>query len=765
MANELSARTSCLRQRAIDSYSPRRAAERAEIYDRVYAETDGQPQVLRAARCLAAFLRQREIVISPEDLLAGHTQFYDYAYPAALGGWEAFLRERDVPPEPGSNLFGPPPYPPVGPRTTRYAYERAVGSAYEARPAAEAEVLEQFCRGVRIGLFFSWPGGHAIAGYDRLLEHGLGAYAAAAREHLAEAEGPARDFAEASLITCEAASDLSLRYAGAAAAAGDREGHARLARIAEACRWVAHNPPRTFFEAIQLLWLAHEVITCEQESGSMSLGRLDEYLSPFYARDLAEGTLTCAEAAELVEALWLKFAHLRRGFQNVTLGGPRGAGSGQADELAVLCLRASRNLRMDQPLLSLRWTPAISPALWDEAEALIREGTGFPALFNDAVAVAAKKRIGIAPGDAANYGIVGCVELSVPGKEFAHTEGLRVNWAKVLELVLHEGVCQITGETLALSAPHELGDVTSFEEFCGWYRAELEHFTRLGMRALNVIDGEWPSRLPYPFLSSLMVGCLDSGSDVTAGGTCYNLSSVNGMGMADVVDSLMAIKRRVFEARRATLADLAMAASGGLQSGPSTGRLGREPLYGNDEAEPDKLMAELTQAFCDCIEGNANPRGGRFQVGLYSVDNHARKGKLTGALPSGRSAGVALANALSPCQGADMAGPTALMLSATRVDHSRLGNGMVLDLKFHPAFFADEGLRRAFYGLVKTYFQLGGLEVQFNVISRDTLLCAQRTPQEYRNLLVRVSGFSAYFVDLDRVCQDEIISRTELAAI
>jgi len=209
LANELSARTSCLRQRAIDSYSPRRAAERAEIYDRVYAETDGQPQVLRAARCLAAFLRQREIVISPEDLLAGHTQFYDYAYPAALGGWEAFLRERDVPPEPGSNLFGPPPYPPVGPRTTRYAYERAVGSAYEARPAAEAEVLEQFCRGVRIGLFFSWPGGHAIAGYDRLLEHGLGAYAAAAREHLAEAEGPARDFAEASLITCEAASDLS----------------------------------------------------------------------------------------------------------------------------------------------------------------------------------------------------------------------------------------------------------------------------------------------------------------------------------------------------------------------------------------------------------------------------------------------------------------------------------------------------------------------------------------------------------------------------
>ena len=292
------------------------------------------------------------------------------------------------------------------------------------------------------------------------------------------------------------------------------------------------------------------------------------------------------------------------------------------------------------------------------------------------------------------------------------------------------------------------------------------------MRGLNLLDAAWPSLLPVPFESLLMAGCLESGLDVTAGGTLYNLSSVNALGMADVADSLVAIDRLVFRERCVTLPDLAQAVrsdyagAGSLAAWAAAG-----PHYGNDIDEPDQIITLLAEDFCRQVDrgrdkrGYRNPRGGRFQSGMYSVHQHALRGELTGALPSGRRAGLALANALSPCQGRDTTGPTALMLSATKLDHTRLGNGMVLDLKFHPSFFEDESRRQAFGALVESYFDMGGMEIQFNVISRETLLAAQRSPQDYRDLLVRVSGFSAYFIDLEPVLQDEIIARTEHAAL
>ena len=263
-----------------------------------------------------------------------------------------------------------------------------------------------------------------------------------------------------------------------------------------------------------------------------------------------------------------------------------------------------------------------------------------------------------------------------------------------------------------------------------------------------------------------MAGCLESGLDVTAGGTLYNLSSVNAMGMADVADSLVAIDRLVFRERCVTLPELAQAVrsdyagAGSLAAWASAG-----PHYGNDIDEPDQIVTLLAEDFCRQVDGYRNPRGGRFQSGMYSVHHHASRGEMTGALPSGRRAGLALANALSPCQGRDTTGPTALILSATKLDHTMLGNGMVLDLKFHPSFFEDASRRQAFHALVESYFDMGGMEIQFNVISRETLLAAQRSPQDYRDLLVRVSGFSAYFIDLEPVLQDEIIARTEHAAL
>jgi pyruvate formate-lyase/glycerol dehydratase family glycyl radical enzyme len=755
-----------LKQIAENSQRSSLAAQRAEAYTRVLSETQGQPQAFRAARCLAAFLEEKDLVLNPDDLLAGHTQFFDYAYPAALGGWTAFLREKDGPTALESGISRTPDYPQVTRADTPFVYANGDGAP---RSSEEAWTLEQFCKGVRMGLYGSWPGGHAIAGYDRLLAQGLGGLQDGAAKRLAVG-GPGTAAAQAALITCRAATDYILRYAvrawNLAESSRSREARQCLERIAATCAWVATRPPRTFFEAVQLLWLGHEIITCEQESGSMSLGRLDQYLYPYYLADLNAGRTTRGEAEQIIQALWCKFAHLRRGFQNVTLGGPGPDGRYAANDLSYLCLAATGKLQMDQPALSVRWRADMPQPFWDEMQSLIRTGLGFPALFNDSVAESALERVGIAEADAANYAIVGCVELSIPGREFAHTEGLRINWAKVLELMLHGGTCPVTGETLTLAQPHRLWDLPSFDDFYAWYRVELAHFTDLGLAAFNAIDHDWPRQLPYPFLSALMDGCLASGRDVTDGGTLYNLSSVNGMGMADVVDSLVAIKRLVYQDAQVSLADLVTALRSDFAGAAMLrAQLRAAPHYGNDEDEPDALLAELVGDFCRQVDGYRNPRGGRWQSGLYTVENHARKGKLTGALPSGRSARAALANALSPCQGADTAGPTAVIRSATKIDQARLGNGMVLDLKFHPAFFDDGDRRQAFQALVKTYFQLGGLEIQFNVIARETLLAAQRAPMEHRNLLVRVSGFSAYFVDLDRVCQDEIIARTEQAAV
>ena len=768
-----------LKRHAQDSFRPERAAQRAAIYTRVYRETEGQPPVLRAAQALAAFLAEKELVVHPDDLFAGHIQRFDYAYPLTLGAWEPFLRNSKGPQTDTRPVQPTSAYPPVGVDTTPFVYTRPDGTP---RGPDETAALDAFCRGIRSGLYASWPGGHLIPGFDRLLTLGFGGLAAAARARLV-AGGEGQDFAQASLIVCEAATTYIRRYACRAAemadAAARPDERRRLARIADACRHVAAEPPRSFFEAVQLLWLGQEINICEHESGSLSLGRLDQYLYPWYRRDVDAGALGQAEAAELIEALWCKFGHLRRSFQNVTLGGRAPDGAYAANDLSYLCLRATRRLRMDQPLLSVRWSPEMPAEFWDDVLATVETGTGFPALFNDEIAIAALGRAGVAAGDAENYGLVGCVELSVPGQEYAQTEALRVNWAKVLELMLNDGCCTITGERLPLAQPRHLAEIETYADFLTWYRAELAHFLDLGMRGLNLMDAAWPSLLPAPFESSLMAGCLESGRDVTAGGTQYNLSSVNALGMADVADSLVAIDRLVFRERCVTLPDLAQAMRSDFAGAESlAARASAGPHYGNDVDEPDQLVALLAEDFCHQVDGGRdrhgggrdkrgyrNPRGGRFQSGMYSVDQHALRGKLTGALPSGRRAGRALANALSPCQGRDTTGPTALILSTTKLDHTMMGNGMVLDLKFHPSFFEDETRCLAFHALVESYFDMGGMEIQFNVISRETLLAAQRSPQDYRDLLVRVSGFSAYFIDLEPVLQDEIIARTEHAAL
>jgi formate C-acetyltransferase len=398
---------------------------------------------------------------------------------------------------------------------------------------------------------------------------------------------------------------------------------------------------------------------------------------------------------------------------------------------------------------------------WEEVVELISTGLGFPAFFNDEVVYRAKIYAGVEPKDVWQYGIVGCVEPSIGGLEYSNTEQMRVNWAIILGMML-----DADDYTLSLHHRRDLESIGTFSEFYEWYKQELTHFTKLSMEACDLLDSTYGLAWPAPFLSALTQDCVLKGRDITQGALKYSFSSVNGCGMADAVDSLCAIEELVFNKKLLTLKELGkiLKHDFGDHEIERIMAVRLKDKFGNDMPKTNAVMKDLTDCFVDTITKTRNLYGHTFQAGLYSVDAHAVMGAATGALPSGRRKGLSLANALSPCQGVDTRGPTSVMCSAASVDMSRLGNGMVLDLKFTPDFLESDDHREKLRDLIRGYFKLGGMEVQFNIVRRETLIAAQKEPENYQNLIVRVSGFSAYFTTLDKVLQDEIIARTEYAA-
>jgi formate C-acetyltransferase len=499
-----------------------------------------------------------------------------------------------------------------------------------------------------------------------------------------------------------------------------------------------------------MLCLVHEAITLEQRSGSLSMGRLDKLLAPYYDRDISAGIMTSSEAEEILCALWDRFAMIPKAFQNVALGGLNSSGSYFCHPLTVMCMRVAAKVAKDQPLVSLRCHPAMPDELWQEALDLLGTGLGFPALFNDTVCVSAKMKAGVSEHDALDYGIVGCVELNACGKEYAHTEALRINWAKILEEMLWE----YAGK----AAPER------FEQLLSQYLKKLRQVCADALAACSLLDANYPNHWPSPFLSTTMEACVQNGRDVTQGGTIYNFSAVNAAGMANTIDSLLALRKFVYEEKYLTMdryIDMLAVDYRGYEEERAY-IMANCPRYGSDE-EADELMRRVSNVFMDICSSTAGARGGYYQVGFYSVESHGILGERTGALPDGRRCGVALANGFSPVQGTEKGGPTGVLYAAECIDHTRLANGMVLDMKFSAAFFRQRNNREALKAMIETYFKLGGMELQLNVVDRQILLDAYRNPAAHRDLIVRVSGFSAYFVSLTDVVQQEIIARTEMA--
>jgi len=761
LSKKVSANIQTIMDHFEDYFNRQNSALREDIYSEVYEERSEEPYCLRQAEAYTRFLAEKNTRVYPFDLLAGQMQNYRMTLSQPL-------------PEEYPEDYNPAEFH-MGSRNSHINVQAEVDTVRPYLPPLSDDdeaALSMLVRGVKAGYFSHYEIGHVVTGFDNVIPVG---WAELDRQIAVSLDDPdktdeQRDTLKAMHISLRAIQRYFLRYAASAETAmeeAENNGQRKnLKRIADACRNLSGYPAGSFFEAVQFTVLLQEVVTLETK-GSMSLGRIDQLWNPYYVADIAAGRITPQDAQDMVDAWHIKLAGTICSYQNVVIGGCDAQGRFAGNEVTRLILTSTQNIRYDQPLISLRYHKDMPGDLWEQILDTIQLGDGFPALFNDDVIIPACIKNGVAPEDAWDYSIVGCVETCIGGREYSNTEEMRINWCKVLEMMLYGGICPVTGERFDMREIIPLEDIKSYEQLFGWYKSELDFIIRRAAHACNLIDSAFHKRYPATVLSITIKDCIEKGESAGGLGPRYRYSTISNIGMANMADSLIAIRTMVFEKKMLTLTELRDALAANFKGYDWVASYAKNACekYGNDKDEPDRLAAELVGYASDIIGNIANSRGFHFYPGYYGVMHHAIFGAMTGATPDGRQAGISLANALSPVQGADVSGPTATINSVTRCKATNWKDGMVLDMKFSPSFFTQPLHRKMFRALVQTYFEQGGMEIQFNVIGRETLLAAQREPEKYKNLVVRVSGFSAYFVSLFPELQNEIIARTEFSGI
>ena len=551
-----------------------------------------------------------------------------------------------------------------------------------------------------------------------------------------------------------------------AAVEPDERRRAELDRIAEVCARVPEHPPRDFHEALQAYWFIHLGVVTELNTwDSFNPGHLDQHLYPFFRDGLRRGTLTEEEARELLQCFWIKFNNqpappkvgvtaaesgTYTDFANINTGGLLRDGSDGVNDLSYLVLDVIDEMRLLQPSSNIQLSRQSPDRFLKRALEIVKQGWGQPSLFNADLVVQELLRQGKTLEDARSGGTSGCVETGAFGKEAYILTGY-FNLPKVLELSLQEADAE---------------SLMAFDDVVTAFKATLRRLVDIKVRGANVIERLYATRMPAPFLSVLIDDCIARGRDYNDGGARYNTTYIMPVGVATLSDSLSAIKRHVFDTAAVTLPDLLAALRRNFTTDEPLRQLlwNRTPRYGNDDADADGMVRTVFEAVYDEIEGRPNTRGGDFHVNYLSTTCHVYFGSMVGATPDGRRAGEPLSEGISPVQGTDRGGTTAVIRSAARLDHARTG-GTLLNLKFSPQALRSSSDIDRLASIVRTYFALGGHHVQFNVVTADTLRDAQARPEKYRDLIVRVAGYSDYFCDLTPALQDEIISRTEHQSI
>lgn len=759
--------------------------QRARFLTQSYMETEGEPMVIRRAKALKHILCNLSVNIWPGELIVGSITSRERGagvYPEGYLG-QRVSGEIDFVGERETNPFSITP-------------EEIRGLKQDIMPYWEDKYFEVYARELwskevddlvyQYGIFIltEIAGiGHILLNHQRVLELGLEGIIKETDGCLSQLKGEnsdKKDFYEAVKISCQAAIDFAARYAkkaeGLATKERGKKRKAELENIAQICRNVPAQPARTFREALQAIYFVHIIAQIEDYEPAISVGRIDQILYPFYKRDVKEGRLSSEEAQTLLECFYLKLnsviplfdAGAEFGFgggtawANLIVGGTDEKGKDITNDVSYLAIDAREHTCLAQPNFGVRLHRGTPAKFFDRVCQSAASGKGALALYNDEVIVPALHKRGIALGDARNYALIGCVEPGVPGRSFTSSDSGLLNLPLAVELALNQGRSRISEKQIGTKTkdPREFKTIREVVEA---YREQVEYLAEKMVEGTNVLGQVHAEHEPAPFASSFTEDCLREGKDLTWGGARYNFTGFQGVGVATVGDCLAAIDKLVFTEKRITMAQLLDALEKDFEGSEPLREMlvNRAPKYGNDDDDADGFACEAAEIFCRAVERHRNYRGGKYQPGLYSVTSHTIFGAVVGALPNGRKAGEPVSPSVSPAQGMNISGPTATLKSAAKINYELVTNGAALNLKFNPTSFKGEKDMQVFHSLLRTFFDLGGMHLHCNIVDKQTLLAAKEHPEEYQDLIVRVAGYSARFIDLLPVIQDEIISRTE----
>lgn len=768
---------------------PEMCIERARIVTQSYMETEGEPMIIRRAKALDKVLREMTIFIQKDQLIVGN-QASKLRFTPLFPETEAGYLEKEI------NIFAKREQDRViVPKNVRNGLEEFIFPYWRGRTiediglkAIPPDIVSLFRHKHPIfspDIHLTGSIGHVIVDYESVLKNGIKGHLSKINEKLENVNltdsdaGDKYHFWRAEKIVAEALIAWAKRYSAHALELAKTESdpvwREELLKIAERCDWVPENPARDFREAIQSFWFVHLPLFIEQNGLAVSPGRLDWFLWPWYEKDKAEGRITSEQAQEILECLWIKFTEVMRcydfacakfyaGFsisENVVLGGQDKMGNDTTNELSFLMLGAEENTKLSQPNLAVRVHPNTPDDFLLKAVEVIASGRSKPELFNDVVGIPSLMACGVPMEEARVYSISGCVE-AVPPDANGMTNAAMSNLAKALELALNDGRCRLTDDQMG----PKTGDpksFTSFDQVMKAYRRQVAYYVEKMVAAINIIEKIHAREMPLPYFSLLINDCIDRGLDVTAGGARYNFTGPQGVGLADVGDSLAAIKKLVFDEQKITMAELIGALDNDFEGKESLRQklINEAPKFSNDDDYVDLLTKEAAAIYCDEVSKYRNTRGGPYRPGLYSVSANVPYGLNVAALPNGRKSKIPLADGVSPVHATEKSGPTAIVKSVAKLDHEKVTNGTQLNMKFSPQALKRDKDRRQLANLIRTFFDLGGWHCQFNVISADTLREAQKHPDDYKWVIIRVAGYSAFFLELDKGVQDDIINRTE----
>ncbi len=812
---------------------PEIESARAVLLTESYRQTEDEPIIIRRAKAFEHILKNIPIIIRGEELIVGSTTIAPrgcQTYPEFSYEW--LEAEFDTVETRSADPFY------ISEKTKQDL--REVHKYWKGRTTSELATSYMAPEAIRAidhniftpGNYFYNGVGHVTVQYEKVLAVGYEGIIAQAEEELSACSLGDSDYAERShfleavIISCKAAIAYAERYADLAKkeaeACGDAARKAELLAIAENCSHVPAKGAGSFYEACQSFWFVQQLLQIESSGHSISPGRFDQYMYPYYKADIDSGKLKREFAQELMDCIWVKLNDLNKCrdaasaegfagyslFQNLIAGGQNGEGMDVTNDLSFMCIQASMHVMLPQPSFSVRvWNGSPHEFLVRAAE-LTRTGVGLPAYYNDEVIIPSLVSRGLTLKEAREYNIIGCVEPQKAGKTEGWHDAAFFNMCRPLELVFSNGVDR--GEQISIRT----GDVekmSTFEEFYDAYKAQMNYNISLLVNADNAIDVAHAKRCPLPFLSCMVDDCIKKGKSVQEGGAVYNFTGPQGFGVANMADSLYAIKTLVYDEKKVTMADykealltnygkgldsttlseMAVQIAGGLKAAgkevgekeiavilktvkeaaetPEVKAKGEKllelieavPKFGNDIPEVDEFARDVAYTYTRPLETFKNPRGGIYQAGLYPVSANVPLGAQTGATPDGRLARTPVADGVSPSAGKDVNGPTAAANSVSKLDHYIASNGTLFNQKFHPSALSGRKGLENFVALIRSYFDQKGSHMQFNVVSRETLLDAQKHPEQYRHLVVRVAGYSALFTTLSRSLQDDIINRTE----